>query len=253
MIELTQRGSVTLMRIAHGKANALDTELCRAVTAHMQQLAASSSGAVVITGQATMFSAGVDLIRLLDESAEYVASFLPALVTMFETVFFHPRPVVAAVNGHAIAGGCVVACAADQRFMAKGAGRIGAPELLVGVAFPTIALEIMRCATAPSHFERAILRGLTWTPDEAAAIGLVSEAVEAPDLLDRAFAAAESMAALRADLFAFTKQQMRQPVLERLERARASVEPAVRAHWSSTETREAVRGYVARTFKRSGR
>jgi enoyl-CoA hydratase len=219
----------------------------------MQQLAAASSRAVVITGQGTMFSAGVDLLRLLDESAEYVATFVPALTTMFETMFFHPGPVVAAVNGHAIAGGCVMACAADQRFMAKGAGRIGVPELLVGVAFPTIALEIVRSAIAPSHFGRAIHGGVTWTPDDAVGIGLVSDTVEAPDLLERALAAAEAMAALPADLFALTKQQMRQPVAERVERARTSLEPAVHAIWSSAATREAIRGYVARTFKRSTR
>lgn len=250
MIEVTRRGGVAILRMAHGKANALDTELCQAITGHMQTLAASSPGAVVLTGTGTVFSAGVDLLRLLDEGVEYLRGFLPALTTMFETVFFHPQPVVAAVNGHAIAGGCVLACAADHGVMVREGGRIGVPELLVGVAFPTIALEIMRAATHPGRFERLIHGGATVSPEEAAASGLVDEIGEPPDLLDRAVAAAETLLALPPDVFALTKQQIRQPVLERVERARVAVEPAVRAIWTSTETREAIRRYVSRTFKR---
>ena len=67
-----------------------------------------------------MFSAGVDLLRVVDGGAAYVRTFLPAFRRVFETLFDYPKPVVAAVNGHAIAGGCVLACAADYRVMAAG-------------------------------------------------------------------------------------------------------------------------------------
>ena len=71
---------------------------------------------------------------------------------------------VAAINGHAIAGGCVLGCTADYRIMAKQPGRIGVPELLVGVSFPTVALEIMRFAAAPQYFESLIYGGATLDP-----------------------------------------------------------------------------------------
>ena len=74
---------------------------------------------------------------------------------------------MAAVNGHAIAGGCILACACDYRVMAEGAGRIGAPELSVGVPFPSMALEILRL-TLPAHrLQTMIYRGMTCTPNEA--------------------------------------------------------------------------------------
>ena len=85
---------------------------------------------------------------------------------------------VAAINGHAMAGGCVLACAADRRLMARDAGRIGVTELLVGVPFPAAAMEIMRCATAPQYFEDAIFSGATYTPPEAVARGLVHDIVD---------------------------------------------------------------------------
>ena len=81
--------------------------------------------------------------------------------------FFFPKPVVAAVNGHAIAGGCVLECCADRRIAANDGGRIGVTELLVGVPFPAMAFEVMRFATAPQYFADGILSGATYMPDVA--------------------------------------------------------------------------------------
>ena len=121
----------------------------------------SAAGALVITGQGKMFSAGVDLPRLVEGGAAYVREFLPAMNHAFETLFAFPKPLVVAVNGHAIAGGCVMACCADYRIMAREPGRIGIPELLVGVPFPVVPLEIVRFATPPQHLQALIYRGLT--------------------------------------------------------------------------------------------
>src|SRR5216683_6145023 len=151
----------------------MSLDFCEALTARFA--AVSSARAVVLTGTGAIFSAGVDLVRLLEGGAPYIREFLPALSTMLATVFAHPKPVVAAINGHAIAGGCVLACAADRRLMAREGGRIGVTELLVGVPFPPAAMEIMRCATAPQYFEEAIFSGATYAPPDAVTRGLVHE------------------------------------------------------------------------------
>src|SRR5258708_37041522 len=101
----------------------MSMEFCEALTARFAEI--SSARAVVMTATGRTFSAGVDLVRLLEGGAPYVRKFLPVLSEMFATVFSHPAPVVAAINGHAIAGGCVVACAADKRLMAPRGGRSG--------------------------------------------------------------------------------------------------------------------------------
>src|SRR2546430_567265 len=144
MIELTYHGDVTVLRMTHGKANALDLELCNALTARLEEYRQSAAKALVITGSGRMFSAGVDLLRVATEGAPYVRVFLPAVNRAFETLFSLLKPVVAAVNGHAIAGGCIIACAADHRLMARDGGRIGIPALLGGVPCPVVPLEIMR-------------------------------------------------------------------------------------------------------------
>ena len=250
MMDLTHRGMVTVVRMAHGKANALDLEFCEALTSQLGECErAASTRALVLTGSGTMFSAGVDLLRLVGEGADYVRVFLPAINRMFQTLFAFPKPVVAAVNGHAIAGGCIMVCAADWRLMAREPGRIGIPELLVGVPFPVVPLEIMRFATHTSDLQSLVYRGLTLAAGEAVQYGLIDSVTDADRLLDEAVAVAESAAALPAEAFALTKAQLREPALQRM-KAGASTDAAVQGVWASASTLGAIRGYVARTFKK---
>jgi enoyl-CoA hydratase len=247
VIEVASQDDVAILRMADGKANAMSIEFCETVTARFGEL--SHAGAVVITGNGRIFSAGVDLLRLLDGGVPYIREFLPALSTMLTTVFSHPRPVVAAINGHAIAGGCVLACAADRRLMAREAGRIGVTELLVGVPFPPAAMEIMRYAAAPQYFEEAIFSGATYPPPQAMERGLVHEVVEPEGLIDRAIAAAKTLAALSPPAFALSKRQTRQPALERLESAETTA--AIEQIWTAPETLGRIRDYVTRTLRKS--
>lgn len=96
MIELTHEGDIAVVRLVHGKANALDLELCDAIVSQFREIQASSARAVVLTGQGRMFSAGVDLLRLSGEGAPYVRRFLPALHRLYDALYFFPKPVVAA-------------------------------------------------------------------------------------------------------------------------------------------------------------
>jgi enoyl-CoA hydratase len=206
---------------------------------------------VVLTGQGAMFSAGVDLVRLNAGGADYVRRFLPALHRLYETVFFHPRPVIAAINGHAIAGGCVLQCCADRRIAAAGGARIGVTELLVGVPFPPMAFEVMRFASPPRYLPEGIMTGATFTPDVALTRGLVDEVVEPAALLTRALAVAEPLATLPPQTFAQTKQQIRQGVADMMERHGSRLVAESEAIWTSDATLDRVRDYVARTFKKA--
>jgi enoyl-CoA hydratase len=246
MIELTHAGDVALLRMAHGKANALDLDLCNALTTELEAYRQSAAKALVVTGSGRIFSAGVDLVRVVNEGAPYLRAFLPAVSRAFETLFSLLKPVVAAVNGHAIAGGCVIACAADSRVMARAPGRIGIPELLVGVPFPVVPLEIMRFA-APSHVQALINRGATLTPDDALGYGLVDAVVDPDRVVDEAMAVAESLAAIPAAAFALTKRQLREPVLERIH-VGAALDAAVQDAWASPDVLNAIRDYVKRTL-----
>ncbi len=251
MIDVKSDAGVAVLTLMHGKANALDIEFCEALTARFVELRVTDAKAVVLTGQGRIFSAGVDLFRVSEGGADYVRKFLPALHKLYDAVFNHPKPVVAAINGHAIAGGCVLACCADRRIMANDGGRIGVTELLVGVPFPALAFEIMRHCTPPYFFSETILSGATVAADMAAHRGWVNEAVAPAQLMERAMAAAQSLAALSPAAFAQTKMQIRQPVTERLAQSGAATDKAVTEIWTAPETLAYIHDYVARTLKKS--
>jgi enoyl-CoA hydratase len=249
MMQLTRRGRVAVLTMAHGKANAMDLEFCADFTRRLEECAAPDISAVVITGQGRIFSAGVDLLRVVDGGADYVRAFLPALGRVFDALFAFEKPVVAAINGHAIAGGCILACAADRRFIAQTA-TIGVPELLVGVPFPVVALEILRFAASPQHLQPLVYGGAALPAEAAVAQGLADAAVEPVALPRRAQTVADALAAIPAAAFATMKRQLRTPALQRMRDAAPQVDPAVVDVWVSPGTLRAIREYVERTFKK---
>jgi enoyl-CoA hydratase len=250
VIERSERNGIAVVTLAHGKANTLDLELCRRLTQIFNELASAPATAVVLTGRGRIFSAGVDLLRVNADGAAYVREFLPVLNDMFGAVFHCPKPVIAAINGHAIAGGCVLACCADYRLMAQGEGRIGVTELLVGLPFPALAFEVMRLATAPRCLPHAIYRGDTCAPDEGVARGWVHE-IAAPDhLMERALHAAAAFAALPPETFAATKYQLHLPAIERLERAGDRIDAKVTDIWTAPEVAVRIQAYVTHTLKK---
>jgi enoyl-CoA hydratase/carnithine racemase len=251
MIDTEIQDGIAVLTLTHGKANALDTEFCEAIAARFRELASSDAKAVVVTGQGVIFSAGVNLIRLSEGGADYVRKFLPALHQLYDAVFFHPKPVVAAINGHAVAGGAVLACCADRRLMARGNGRIGVTELLVGVPFPALAFEVVRFAVPARYLPEFTLGGATYLPDEALTRGWVDELAEPSELLARAVAAAQGMAKLSPPAFAQTKAQIRQAVSERYGASGAATDKVAAEIWCAPATLNYIHAYVARTLKKS--
>lgn len=235
---------VVLMTLDDGKVNVLDLAALEEITA---AFADQAGQAVVLTGAGRAFCAGVDLTPVAERGREYVERFLPALDAMFLAVFDHPRPVVAAVNGHALAGGCILALAADRRLMSG--GTIGVTELAVGVPFPPAAYETLRMA-AGHRTADLMLTARRLDPEEALACGLVDELVAPVELVEHAVAAAVRLAAIPAGTFAYTKQQLRGEVRARIDRDTADRLPGLVDAWSGDEVQGAIRGYLAALAKR---
>jgi enoyl-CoA hydratase len=246
MIERSQNDGILTLRLAHGKVSALDVELLEALL-HELEGVATDVRAVILTGTGSTFSAGVDLVRLTREGPDYVRRFLPLLSRCLRALFAFPRPVVAAANGHAIAGGCIIVLAADVRLMAEGMGRIGLPELLVGVPFPAAALEIVRFAVPRGNAPSLIYAGRTLSPRDALTAGLVDEVVAPTDLMARAQEVARQLASIPPQVHRLTKQALRAEALERIERTGAMLDPEALEMWSADETHAHIRDYMRRT------
>jgi enoyl-CoA hydratase len=227
---------VSTVRFDHPPVNALDLDLLDDVIVTMRGL----DGPVVITGSGRCFSAGVDLPAIVAGGADYADRFMTSLSAAFLAVFDHPAPVVAAINGHAIAGGCVFAMAADIRLMS--AGTIGLTELAVGATFPMSALEICRYAMGTSVTQATLGAG-TVDVSTAAALGWVDEVVTADELLPRATALARELAEYAPEAYAMTKEQLHRPARTAID-AGTETDEAVRASWMSQETHARIAAFM---------
>jgi len=251
MMNRTNRDGIETIQLAHGKANALDLELAQGLGDAIRELQADATiRAVVITGRGSIFCAGVDLFRLLEGGPRYTEEFFWAMADALKVLFGFPHPVIAAINGHAIAGGCVLVAATDFRIMARGSATIGVPELRVGMPFPLVAIEILRFATSDAHLQELVYQGRTYAVDEAYERGLVDEVVEPDRLLERAQQVAANLSAEPSARFRITKRQLRAPSLRQMEHARETDAKVLEA-WKDPATRAAVEEYVKTMRNRS--
>ena len=197
-------------------------------------------GPIVLTGAGRCFSAGVDLRAIIDGGADYTDRFLAAIADAFLAVFDHPAPAVAAINGHAIAGGCVIAMAADIRLMSS--GLIGLSEVAVGLPFPVAAVEICRYAMGTS-VTRAVLEADNIDVESASQRGWVDEVVSPRDLVARAVATANKLGQHSPTAYAAMKEQLHRHAREAID-AGAELDADVQALWKSEETRARISAFL---------
>ena len=251
-VHVDQRDGTAVVRMDAGKVNAMDLALLEDLTGVLSALPRDPGvRAVVLTGNGRVFCAGVDLPAIVQGGPEHARSFIHALGACFEAVLRCPLPVVAAVEGHAIAGGCVLFSAADHRVVVDDPrARLGLTELAVGVPFPTSAVEVMRWRLGDAALARRVLLADTVPAADALAHGLADQVVPAEQLLDRALEVARQLAAVPSEAFALTKAQLQVGVRERIDARRGAWEEQVSAAWGSEQTLASIGAFVERTLRR---
>jgi enoyl-CoA hydratase len=212
-MQLERHGAVAVLTMKAGKANAINPRFLQLLNGLLDELMAAPPSALVLIGDGRAFSAGLDLPALIEVSTEALTDFIRRFSDTMLRVFSLPFPVVAAVNGHAIAGGCVLAMQADQRLMVKGEARLGLNEVKLGIGLPAMVVETVRCQVpAPSLFPLMAEGGL-FSAEESQALGLVHEVVGPETLLERSLERATALATLPSLAFAHVKASLRSPAL----------------------------------------
>lgn len=247
MIHRDDQGAVTVLRFEHGKANAVDLALFTELGRHLETLESQPPRAVVLTGTGGTFSAGVDLFQVVQGGPAYLKQFLPLLSRTVRKLFTFSRPVLAAVNGHAIAGGCVLVCACDYRVATSGPAKIGMTELLVGVPFPVAALEAARYCLPDRLVQSLIYTGKLLSAQEAHAVGLVDELADPEALLEATVARAEKMAQISPAAFATTKKHLRAAALDRMAQFELTYDDEVLRQWCLPDTHARIQAFLAAT------
>ena len=235
-IDVARHGRIALVTLRWPPANALNIELTEEIATVFQDLGRDDEvKSVVLTGHGKSFCAGVDLKIVPTFGQGDQRRMVQALNRAFCSVYACPVPVVGAINGHAIAGGLVLALCCDWRIAAEAPFLVGLTEVRVGVPYPVAAMEVARHELRPDVARRLVLFGQNMASAAAVDAAVFDEAVDAGALLQRALAKAEEFAALPRSSFAQTKRQLRCGAIEAMEAAIAGQEPLL-DNWLSRET-----------------
>ncbi len=192
-----------------GKVNAMSLGFFEALGAAFDRAERERPGAVIITGRPGVFSAGLDLKLLPTLGAAELRTTLVTFARTMLRVFLFPIPTVAAVSGHAIAGGALLMFACDLRVAADTAARLRLNEVAIGLALPSWAILIARSAIPPRWRTEAMLHARSYSPAEAKTRGFVDTVVPPAQLLAAAAEAAAPLAALDPTAYAASKTRLR--------------------------------------------
>jgi enoyl-CoA hydratase len=248
LVTIETREEIALVTLARPKANAFSPELVAELSSAFVEV--ETARAIVLGSSLPgIFSAGWDLPLLVDRDRPAMEEFVGAYCDLVRQIFVAGPPVVAALSGHAIAGGLVVAMAADERIAAEGKGKFGLSEVILGVSVPQCLMEPFRHVLGAREMERLAVTGENRTLEEALASGILDRIVPAAELSERAFERARVLGGLSSPAHAAIKRRSRAAALARFDQARDH-DPFL-DFWFSEDARFRIRDMVARLSSRA--
>jgi enoyl-CoA hydratase/carnithine racemase len=249
LIKRTDHGDIRELQLDRAPANALNPMVCNQLAEAIGDAVAAGVGGIVLSGGPKVFSAGLDvpfLLTLADRDALKAAweQFFEAARALAGC----PVPVAAAINGHAPAGGCVLALCCDYRVMASGPYRIGLNETQVGLVAPDGIQRLMRRAVGAHRAERLLVSGELVESEQALALGLVDELTGIDEVPARALAWLEQLLQLPRKPVLATRAIARADIVEALQPENIGLDHFVDA-WNDPDTQAGLRALVAKLGK----
>lgn len=218
-IELTGRGPNTMSLASLERVEA--------------DLASAGDEPLLITGAGRAFSAGLDLDALGQLDADGVRLLLEAMERVILRIFLHPAPTVALVNGHAVAGGCLLVQACDHRVAAGHEGlKMGMTGIAVGLRYPPFVFAVLGARVPPASLQAVLLGSALHTTAEALGRRLLDEVVAPEAAATRASEELEARARMPRAAYAATKRALRQPSVDEALARRADFDVGVAA-WTA--------------------
>ena len=254
MLETIRHDAIVELRLARPPVNAFDTALSRELRLAVEAAAKDARG-IVISGRPGLFSAGLDVAAVLQlDQAGRLGELWREYSELCRTIAASSIPVVAAITGHAPAGGAVLATFCDYRVMARSGDaakpyRIGLNEVQVGLVVPPEIQTGLRRLVGTYRAERLMVAGAMPDSDEALRIGFVDELADAEAVVGRALAWLGALLALPGRAMSGTRAIARADLVAAFDAARAhNADDFVRG-WFSDESRAVLNGVLAKLKK----
>jgi enoyl-CoA hydratase len=212
-VTTTIEDGVAVVRFDDGKVNVLGYATLEALTEALDQ-AKQDATAVCIVGREGAFSAGFDL-SVMTQGIDSALALATAGGKFLLRLYLHPQPVVAAVTGHALAAGVLLAASCDVRIGAAVKAKIGLNETAIGMSLPSFGMELARDRLTPRALPAATLGAQLYDPRGAVEVGWLDQVVPADECESAAIAEARRLGEYSPAAYAQTKRMLREPTIER--------------------------------------
>lgn len=244
-INVTKESGITTVTMSRGKVNAINEAFIDELGMVFNELAADTeTKSVILTGAGKFFSFGFDIPEFLNYSKSDFARYLKKFCAVYAQMFLFPKPLIGAINGHATAGGCILALACDFRIMVTGKAKIALNELNIGASIFAGCVGMLQSAVGMRNAEKVLLTGAMYPAEEAQCIGLVDGVSSEEALMAEAKKIADELSRKNPDAFKTLKNLLRKPAAERFIRSEEDSIFDFIAIWYSEPTRKVLKGVV---------
>ncbi|MXV49464.1 enoyl-CoA hydratase/isomerase family protein [Pedobacter sp. HMF7647] len=240
-IQLSVRDKIAYLTLNRGRSNPINTELCNELLRAIRDIESDENiGGLILAGGEGFFSAGADLIELYDYNEEEVRNFWTTFLQLTARLAAFKKPLVAAINGHSPAGGCVMALCADYRVMAEGKYIIGLNEVPVGIIVPNSIFSLYSFWVGTANAHRFLLEGKLLTGEEARDCGLVDELVRPESIITSAERQMKKYLQLSWKTWQQSKTNIRQDLVAKLSADFSPMLDEMLKQWWAPQTRAAL-------------
>ena len=216
-MHVSKDGEIATVTLSRGKVNALNEPMVEEITKSFEDLAIDNEvRSIIFTGSGKFFSFGFDVPEFLNYSKSDFIRYLEKFTNFYTYLFLFPKPIVAALNGHTIAGGCMLATACDFRLMVTGKAKISLNEITFGSAVLAGSVEMLKYCVGSRNAQSILYSGSMYSAEEAFQLGLVDQVSSEDALKEDARKVAQEFAQKDSSAFRCTKHLLRQPAAEEM-------------------------------------
>ena len=243
VIRVERRDKVAIVNLNRGVTNALNLQLVQELAATLRTAANDPGVRGLVLGSANekFFSIGFDIPHLFDLPRKDFQSFYQAFNRMCLDLYTFPKPTIAAITGHATAGGCILALCCDYRFIAQGRKLMGLNEIKLGVPVPYLIDCVLRHLVGVRNAREITDTGEFYLPEDLSRMGLVDRVLPLERVLPESIEKAGSLGAWPQESFAMIKRNRIEPVKERVLAHLEEREQFFVERWYSDHARDRLR------------
>ena len=244
-VRVEKRGDVAVLRLDKARGNAIDEPLVEALREAVRSVSADAHvrGVLLASAHPKLFCPGLDLVGLIEYDRAAMERFMLRVAETVWALYGLPKPVVAAVGGHAVAGGCILALTADYRVL-RSSAQVGLNEVRIGVPLPWSVSILLRSVVPASSLAQVALLGRNFADEEARAVGLVDEVADGEGFEERCLARLRDFAEKDTYAFGTTKRYLRAEALRLMASHEQERISEFLDGWFADATRVRMRGMV---------